>query len=187
MKSWRLSNRINLSMKHLLTLKDEDVFNGAHNLPSDGWFSRSAARAVVLGDSGEVYLLKMSAHNYHKLPGGGVNKNEPLHEALYRELLEEIGCPARIETEVGEIIEHRNDHKMEQHSYCYTANQTGPLRDTALEADEKDKGAETVVAGDIDEAIKLLEADKPTSYEGHFIRLRDLRFLREAKSVFLRR
>jgi len=170
-------------MKHLLTLKDKNVFNGAQNMPSNGWFNRSAARAVVLGDNGEVYLLKMSTYNYHKLPGGGVDENEALHEAVYRELLEEIGCPAQIEKEVGEIIEYRNNEKMEQHSYCYTAKQTGPLRDTALEAGEIEEGAETIVAKNIDEAIKLLEEDKPTNYEGHFIRLRDLRFLREAKSV----
>lgn len=169
-------------MKQLLTLRDEDLFTGAKNRMPDGWFKRTAARAVLFSDAGEVYLLKMAARNYHKLPGGGVNDGEPLKNALYRELLEEIGCPAEITDELGEVIEYRNDEEMEQHSYCYIAKQSGPLGETALEEGEVDDGAETVVAKNIDEAIALLENDEPTNYEGHFIRQRDLCFLREAKA-----
>jgi 8-oxo-dGTP diphosphatase len=171
------------TMKHLLTLKDQDVFPDAESMDSTGWFKRNAARAIVSGEKGQIYLLKMSTYNYHKLPGGGVEQGETLEDAVYRELLEEIGCPAEVVKELGEIIEYRSEEKTEQHSYCYTAKQTGPLRDTALEASEIEEGAETIVAQNLDEAIKLLEDDKPTSYQGHFIRLRDLRFLNEAKSL----
>lgn len=170
-------------MKHLLTLKDSDVFEKGQNLPPDGWRTRKAARACVFGKNGEVYLLKMSTYHYHKLPGGGVDEGETLEEAVYRELLEEIGCPAKVEKELGEIVEYRNDEKQVQYSYCYIAKQSGPLESTALEESEIEEGAETVIAKSIDEAIRLLESDVPTSYEGHFIRLRDLRFLREAKTA----
>ncbi|HET6746943.1 MAG TPA: NUDIX domain-containing protein [Candidatus Saccharimonadales bacterium] len=169
-------------MKQLLTLRDEDVFTDAKNLTPDGWFTRNAARAVLFSDTGEVYLLKMSARHYHKLPGGGVNEGEPREDALYRELLEEVGCPATIESELGEIVEYRNGMQMEQHSYCYIARQSAPLGETALEEGELEEGAETVVAKNIDEAIALLENDEPTNYGGHFIRQRDLCFLREAKA-----
>jgi ADP-ribose pyrophosphatase YjhB (NUDIX family) len=170
-------------MRHLLTLKDEDLFTDAKNRMPEGWFKRTAARAVLFSEIGEVYLLKMSTRHYHKLPGGGVNEGESLETALSRELLEEIGCSAAIKGELGEIIEYRNREEMEQHSYCYIAKQSGPIGDTALEDGEVDDGAETVVAKNIDEAIMLLENDKPTNYEGHFIRQRDLRFLREAKRL----
>ena len=117
----------NACMKRLLTLTDETVFENAVSLWHDGWIKRDAARAVVFSQRDEVYLLKMSTYSYHKLPGGGVDQGESFEEALYRELLEEIGCPAKIEHELGEIVEYRNDEQLEQHSFCYTAKQTGPL------------------------------------------------------------
>lgn len=170
-------------MEHLLTLRDGDVFLGVENHSAGNWFKRDAARAVIIGKTGEVYLLKMSTRNYHKLPGGGVDKGESLEDAVRRESLEEVGCPIAIRKELGEIVEYRNEEQMEQHSFCFITYQNGDLEDTALESGEVEDGAETVVAKDIDEAIMLLENDHPTNYEGHFIRQRDLRFLREAKNV----
>ncbi len=170
-------------MQHLLTLTDEDIFENAANLPHNDWFKRSAARAVVLTESSAIYLLRMSTHGYHKLPGGGVESDESFKDAIHRELLEEIGCPASLGVPLGEIVEYRNDERMEQHSVCYLAQQSGPLIGTALEESEIAEGAETVIAKNIDEAIALLENDTPTNYGGHFIQARDLRFLRAAKAA----
>ena len=170
-------------MKHLKTLSDEDIFDNSKNLPTDDWFVRTAARAVVYNKNNEIYLLKMSKNNYHKLPGGGVENGESLKEAVCRELLEEIGYPVEVENKLGEVAEYRNDERMEQHSYCFIARQSGPLTQTALEDSEIEEGAETVIVNNIDEAIHKLESDKPTNYEGHFIRQRDLQFLHEAKRI----
>lgn len=169
-------------MNTLLALADKDIFASPAQFDGE-WRLRRAARAVVFGEGGKVYLLKMSARNYHKLPGGGIDDGEAISEALQRELLEEIGCPASIENEVGEIVEFRGEWGLQQISYCYTARQTSPLHKTALEADEIEDGAETVVAASIDEAIVLLEADEPNNYDGKFIQQRDLQFLRKAKSL----
>lgn len=169
-------------MNRLLTLTDKDIFESPAQFDGE-WYLRQAARAVVFGEHGEVYLLKMSARNYHKLPGGGIDDGEATEDALQRELFEEIGCPAKIGIEVGEIVEFRSNEAMRQTSYCYVAEQTGPLRDTALEAGEIEDGAETIVATTIDEAIALLEADKPNNYDGKFIQQRDLAFLRAAKAL----
>lgn len=51
---------------------------------------------VVQGD--EVVLVRhRSGTHPWGLPGGGVKRGEPLEEATCREVLEETGCPVRIE------------------------------------------------------------------------------------------
>lgn len=168
-------------MKHLATLTDKDIFEDAANPSSyDGWYERQAARAIVIGHNNEIFLLNMSNNGYHKLPGGGIDDGESIEDALDRELQEEIGCRATIIAEIGEIIEFRAKEKMKQTSYCYLARQDGEIGDTALEASEIDEGAVTVIAKDILAAQKLLEQDDPSTYEGHFIKRRDITFLKEA-------
>lgn len=59
-------------------------------------------RALVLREAApgqmEVLLVRHRAgRNPWGLPGGGVERNEPLSEALLREVREESGCVARIE------------------------------------------------------------------------------------------
>ncbi len=53
---------------------------------------RIAVRAVIFDRDGNVAMLAVTRDGYHKLPGGGVEEGEDLHEALARECLEEVGC-----------------------------------------------------------------------------------------------
>ena len=173
----------NDEMQLLATLTDKDIFPGTHNNPSENFYKRRAARAIVLNEQGQIYLLHMTNYGHHKLPGGGIDEGEDVEVALYRELEEEIGCPAEITGEIGEIRELRNEMKWDQTSYCFTAKQNSDLMPTRLEPSEIEQGAETVLVQNIDEAIQLLEKDTPTDYEGKFIQQRDLLFLQQAKAT----
>ncbi|HCY20386.1 TPA: hypothetical protein DIC40_00645 [Patescibacteria group bacterium] len=51
---------------------------------------REASRAVIFDDNGQIPLLFVSKHNYHKLPGGGFEIGENKKEALIREAKEEV-------------------------------------------------------------------------------------------------
>lgn len=170
-------------MQHLLTITEPDVVPGAEPADSTNFKKRDAARAVLLDKDDGVFLLKVGKHNYHKLPGGGVDEGEDMKAALARELLEEVGCKAEIIDEVGEIIEYRDQFELIQTSHCYLARQIDEQVDASLEEGEIEEGLHEVKASSIDEAISLLENDEPDNYEGRFIKIRDTALLKKAKEI----
>jgi 8-oxo-dGTP diphosphatase len=171
-------------MTNLLTIKEQDIVPDSPVVDTSTFRKRGAARAVLLNDEGQVYLLNVSKHGYHKLPGGGIDQGEDIKQAMERELMEEVGCKAEIVTELGTVIEYRNydDGGLEQTSYCYLAKQVGEQVASALEEGELAEGMVEVKASSIDDAIALLSQDKPDNLEGRFIQKRDLAFLRVARN-----
>lgn len=165
-------------MKTLLTLNDSNIDPDSHDFRH-----REAARAVVLDDQGKVPLLKVHSGRYHKLPGGGIDEGEDVQTALGRELLEEIGCKAEVIAEVGEIIEYRNWEKLMQTSYCFYAKQVGESKKPSFTESELAAGFEILWTKNIDEAIELLDQDRPQNTEGTYIQKRDLQFLKSAKQL----
>jgi 8-oxo-dGTP diphosphatase len=142
---------------------------------------RFASRAIILDESGLIPILFVSKSNYHKLPGGGIDKGEGKMEALGREILEETGCTADILGEVGKITEYRSELNLFQTSYCYLGKVTKKGIPN-FEQGEIDEGFR-LVWFTLDEAITQLKKDKPENYEGKFIQKRDLAFLEEVKKI----
>ena len=170
-------------MKTIMTIRESDVYPEKADFDSESFRIRNAARAVVLNDTNQVALLRVNAHGYHKLPGGGVEANEDMIAALKRELLEETGCSADIVGEVGEIVEYRDQWEMKQISHCYLARQTGERRSPSFTQSEIDDGFEAIWVADIDTAIALLEDDQPIDYDGQFVQRRDTALLNAAKRL----
>lgn len=170
-------------MKNLLTIQEQDIVSDSPVVDTSAFRKRGAARAVLTDDSGQVYLLNVSKHGYHKLPGGGIDEGEAIKQALERELMEEVGCKAEVVAELGTVIEYRNydDGGLEQTSYCFLAKQVDEQVASALEDGELEEGMFEVKAKSIDDAIALLSQDKPDNLEGQFIQKRDLAFLQAAK------
>src|SRR5581483_4905798 len=150
-------------MKNLLTIREQDIVSDSPEIDTSTFRKRGAARAVLFDDKGQVYLLNVSTHGYHKLPGGGIDEGEDIKQALERELMEEVGCKAEILADLGTVIEYRNydDGGLEQTSYCYLAKQVGEQFASALEEGELAEGMFEVKAQNIDDAIALLQQDKP--------------------------
>jgi len=170
-------------MRILKIIKDQDF--GTEVKPFVANCEREAGRAVVSDRENNIALLNVTKKKYHKLPGGGVEKGEDIISATRREVKEEIGCEIINIRELGIIEEYRNKFGLYQISYCFTADLSGDKGTPSFEQGEIDDGFEPIWLN-IDLAIKTLESESDVeNYEGKFIQLRDLTFLKEARQRFL--
>lgn len=164
----------------LKTITDYDLAFETNQ--SASYEDRTASRAVVFDGDGNVALLNVSKKRYHKLPGGGLERGESLIEGLKREVMEEIGCRISSIQELGRIEEYRSRLSIHQMSYCFTAEVVGKKGKPKLEEDEIADGFETVWLS-LEDAIRTLEVENNIeNYEGKFINMRDLIFLKQVKS-----
>lgn len=151
---------------------------------------REAARAVVVDGDKKVALLHVANGDYYKLPGGGIEENEDVPEALERELLEEIGCKAKTIANLGTVREYRFYWKLEQLSYAYIASIIGEKGQPDFTQKEIEDGFEIVWTDNIQQAIQLLEqsihhepSNSPKSYNMTFMRLRDSAIAKKAQPI----
>ncbi|MBS3150442.1 NUDIX domain-containing protein, partial [Candidatus Woesearchaeota archaeon] len=163
-------------MKLLKELRDSEK-----DLAEEDYEIRESARAVVIRD-GKIAILSVSKYGYHKLPGGGLEKEEDVRSTLLREIKEETGCDAEIIEEIGKIVEYKSKFKQKQISYCYLVKVKSYSPNLRFTDNEKSAGF-SLLWEKIDNAIKLFENDAPLDYFGNFIRNRDLIFLKEAKTL----
>lgn len=75
---------------------------------------RTSAKAIIFHNN-KLLVIKMRGqkNDFYILPGGGQNLNENLHEALKRELLEEVGAKIQIKelVLVREYISNNHEFK----------------------------------------------------------------------------
>jgi 8-oxo-dGTP pyrophosphatase MutT (NUDIX family) len=116
--------------------------------------------------------------NYYKLPGGGVEPEDPNDTiACQREALEETGCEVDVRPDlIAQTTEYRGTLHQESHAYiCTVREDTGKVELTELEASEGLAHLWCSVA----EALHKMKTAEPTSELGEFIKKRDI-FLIEA-------
>lgn len=140
---------------------------------------RQSARAVVFDSDGNIALLHVTKHGYHKLPGGGMDTNETIEAAVRRECREEIGCEIEITGALGDTIEFRKRYKIKQESFCCLATVAGAKGKPKFTDDETQNGF-TEIWLPFAQALRILETDRSDDYSWQFIQARDLAFLREA-------
>jgi len=163
------------------------ILNPEHATPEEikQYAMRKAARAVIIDDQQCVALLHVTTANYYKLPGGGIEPNETIEEALHRECWEETGSKIEIIQEIGSVTEYRKMYELTQISYCYLAKVIGEKGIPEFTPDEQQDGFEIVWLS-YDQALKVISDDANADDEGRrYIVPRDLLFLQTASLVIL--
>jgi ADP-ribose pyrophosphatase YjhB (NUDIX family) len=133
---------------------------------------RDSVRAIVLDQDGKMALLHATTYNYYKLPGGGVDEGESLHDALKRECLEEIGCNIEVDAEVGSLTEYRKKRSLNQVSYTYIAHVVGEKGEPHLEPGEAAHGFKTVWMT-IADARAAVQSGTHSVYDASYMIARD--------------
>lgn len=133
---------------------------------------RVAVRSIVVDDVGKIALLKANKFQYHKLPGGGVEEGEEMVEALNREIKEETGCEVDILSELGLVIEVRDQISFIQESFCYVSKVVGEKGDPEFTDYEIGEECEVIWVSP-EEAYKLILKNDTANYSGKFMVERD--------------
>jgi 8-oxo-dGTP pyrophosphatase MutT (NUDIX family) len=137
---------------------------------------RKAARALIFKENKIAVLNAVKLH-LHKLPGGGIEKDESNVLGLHREILEETGCKIGEARELGIIIEYRDAIEMLQISYVFTGEVQGSAGVPNFTQKELGEGFQLVWLS-VAEAIRIMKNDdSPNTYAGKFIHSRDLAIL----------
>lgn len=165
-------------MNQILKLNPDNITDEAASVLK----TRSAARGVVFDQHNKVALLPVTAHNYYKLPGGGIEEGEDTLEAFRRECLEEIGSDVEVVQELGSVVEYRVEFSLVQTSYCFVGKTIGDRKETAFTQHEMDQGFKQAVWVFLDEAIELMK-NQANNYEGKFIVERDTFLLNKVKQL----
>lgn len=170
-------------MKLIKFLSDNNLkLSESDQLTDTSWNTRIAARAVILDTEGRVALMHVAEYDIYKLPGGGIDENESLSDALNREVKEETGCDVDVDSLIGMVIEKRDQWKLFQVSHCFktilTSNGEQNLTD-----EEKETGFSLHWANNVEEAIKLIKSGKSHRYDDIYIKNRDSAILEELKAT----
>ncbi len=85
-------------------VKCRTLFNETRFVPADSLIQRPSVYGIVLHERRVLVAQARSTRKY-VLPGGGIEKGEPVEAALRREVWEETG----VEVEVGEFLHFETD------------------------------------------------------------------------------
>ncbi len=165
-------------MKILAEISEASLGFGEAEILGGNYELRKSARAVLFNNEGLVSVQNIKRDHFHKLPGGGVEKDETLKDAVKREIKEEVGCDCEVGDLIGVVIEYRNRYKLMQISYCFESKVKGEVGIPDLEQAEINEGL-TPLWLPLSQVIKQMESENPKKYEGKFILKRELSFLRE--------
>jgi 8-oxo-dGTP pyrophosphatase MutT (NUDIX family) len=148
--------------------------------------TRKIARAILLNEENKVCLLHVLGdddfghRDYYETPGGGVNENELIEEAVIREIKEETGYNSYIIQELGIVEDYYNLIHRHNVNHYYLLKTTSYEKE---ELEEYEKGIiDCKVWVDIDTAISLYENMNKEKLE-ILVKNRELPILKMVKEI----
>ena len=168
-------------MERIKLITDKDI------LGTDGLSNaipRLTARGILRNSEGYFAVMFAKEFALYSLPGGGVEENEDIVDALKREILEETGCTCDTIQPLGYVEENRAHQNYTTVSYYFAVTTTTLTLDSSLTEDEKKHG--TMAAWHtFDSAYHCIaDAVHPTT-QRKFIQARDVAALDAYRSTFL--
>lgn len=163
----------------LITEISDDDFGFDNPEPTKGDKTRFNVRCILRNSNGEICVVKSEKYGYIQIPGGGINDEEAIINALRREVQEETGFSIMNIEPIGITIEKRedvqNNHDWSKAiSYVFSASVEKEIGTNYTE-DENADGFKPIWMT-LDDFIieKGKIKDKTNSYSGHFSDKRDL-------------
>jgi 8-oxo-dGTP diphosphatase len=141
---------------------------------------RRSVRMIILDKNNNIALLYSNKFKYYEIPGGGVEKNESIEQAVNRESLEEAGCKVKIIEKIGKTIEVRAKIKQVNEAYGFIVQIIGRKLSANFQEDEVEDDFEIMWVS-CDQAIDYVKKIKVgDNLYYNYIKDRTLLFLKEA-------
>lgn len=148
---------------------------------------RIIARAVVFDDSGYFYFVRAERDDDFgkativETSGGGVEKGEELHDAIVRELKEELGVTVDVLCKIGVVSDYYNlihRHNINNYFLCKAVS----FGNKSLTKEEATEFHLSTLKLTYEEACKEYELRSSTKL-GRLVANRELPILQKAKEV----
>ena len=172
----------------LMTLYDKDIFPNTPDVTDVIWKDRPTVKAVLFNEANEIALIGNKVNDYFLLPGGGVDGDESVVDAILRECQEETGCKIEIQDALGKTEDFRLRDSKHCISFGYSAKVISHGTPMLTEG-EADIGA-YVKWLSVPEAIELfrlqeekVRAGEVKFYNTCFNTIRDSLFIRRAQDL----
>lgn len=150
--------------------------------------TRFNVRCILQNNNNEICVIKSEKYGYMQIPGGGIDDEETIIDALHREIKEETGFLITDTKPIGYILERREDIQNSHDwskaiSYVFSASLKKEVGTNYTEDENADGFKPIWMTLNDFIAEKEILKNKASSYSGCFSDKRDLEIAKFFKNI----